>query len=217
MFAQRLREVRKEKGLTLEDLARMYNKNLNGEGGLNKGTLSKYENNKQQPLLDTVSSLAEFLQVSTDYLLGKTDYKNHHDMYSDIKNKSGNNSEIIDKVLTKIPLYTVPVSAGHGEWLNEGCEYDFIYLNNVPSNADFSLKVRGDSMSPLYCDEDIVFVRSNVIVESGQIGVFYLNGEGYLKMLRGNKLISLNDTYSEIIISEFDSFFCVGRVVGKAT
>ena len=203
MFAQRLKEARKEKGYTLEELAFAYNKRFKEKsGGLNKGTLSKYENNKQKPMMETITGLAEVLQISSDYLLG-------------VKTNVDMQAQTVEQLLTKIPLFNVPVSAGTGQWLNEGSEYEFIYLENVPKNADFSLRVRGDSMAPMYIDDDIVFVRANVIVESGQIGVFYLNGEGYLKMLRGNRLISLNDKYKDIVISEYDSFFCIGRVIGK--
>lgn len=207
MFAQRLRQTRKEKGYTLEGLALAYNKRFKqSDGGLNKGTLSKYENNKQKPMMETISGLAEILQISTDYLLGVSPYSQ--------KNTSDQN-RTPERILTKIPLFNVPVSAGGGQWLNEGSEYEFIYLEDVPKNADFTLRVRGDSMSPMYLDSDIVFVRANVIVESGQIGVFYLNGEGYLKMLRGNRLVSLNDKYKDIAVSDYDSFFCVGRVIGR--
>lgn len=68
MFGKRLREVRLSQGLTLEELANKYN--VIYDGGLNKGTLSKYENGKQEPMVSTVSHLAQILGVSSDYLLG---------------------------------------------------------------------------------------------------------------------------------------------------
>ena len=80
--------------------------------------------------------------------------------------------------------------------------------------ADFAVKVRGDSLEPLYSKDEVVLVKSEVIIESGQIGVFCLNGVGYLKMLQGNKLVSFNKKYKPIIIEEFDRFVYAGRVVG---
>ncbi len=68
MFGERLKEARKSKGLTLEQLAELYNKTYNK--GLNKGTLSKYENSKQEPMITVVQNLAALLGVSTDYLVG---------------------------------------------------------------------------------------------------------------------------------------------------
>jgi hypothetical protein len=38
---------------------------------------------------------------------------------------------------------------------------------------------------------------------------------GYIKMLQGNRLISLNSKYEPVVISEFDSFYTAGRVIGK--
>lgn len=73
MFGKRLKTIRKEKGLTLEELATIYNNKF--EAGLNKGTLSKYENEKQEPMISVVDNLATLLNVPTDYLLGKTDSK----------------------------------------------------------------------------------------------------------------------------------------------
>lgn len=69
MFSDRLKKTRKNKGLTLDELAELYNNTYGG--GLNKGTLSKYENNKQEPMISVVSNLSDILGVSVDYLLCK--------------------------------------------------------------------------------------------------------------------------------------------------
>lgn len=70
MFGERLKEIRKKQGYTLERLAELYNNTY--QAGLNKGTLSKYENNKQEPMISVVDNLATILNVPTDYLLGRT-------------------------------------------------------------------------------------------------------------------------------------------------
>lgn len=225
-FPQRLKELRKKQGYTLEELCILYNKkfsngtSINGlQKSLNKSTLSRYETGGQKPMLETLTGLAYVLKVTPDYLMGTSDKPNETN--ETIRRASSTNSEkemserSIDMLLTKLPLYTVPVSAGTGQWIEEGNDFEYIYTSDVPKGTDFCLKVRGDSMSPLYNNEDIVFVRANVIIEGGQIGVFFLNNEGYLKMLQGNKLVSLNEKYKPMQIQEFDSFFCVGRVVGK--
>ncbi len=69
MFGDKLREIRKSKNYTLEQLADEYNQRY--QGGLNKGTLSRYENSKQQPMIYVVKNLASLLGVSADYLLEK--------------------------------------------------------------------------------------------------------------------------------------------------
>lgn len=71
MFGKRLKNLRKDNDLTLDELATLYNSRY--DGGLNKGTLSKYENGKQEPMISVVINLAALFNVPTDYLLGKTD------------------------------------------------------------------------------------------------------------------------------------------------
>lgn len=67
MFGDKLKYARKQKDLTMDELSAKYN--LRYGAGLNKGTLSKYENNKQEPMITVVRNLAELLDVSVDYLL----------------------------------------------------------------------------------------------------------------------------------------------------
>ena len=65
MFSENLKIARKRKDYTLEQLANEYNKRFGG--GLSKGTLSKYENGKQEPMITVVINLAEILDVSIDF------------------------------------------------------------------------------------------------------------------------------------------------------
>lgn len=66
-FGNRLKQIRCQNYLTLDELATKYNSTYGG--GLNKGTLSKYENGKQEPLFSTVVNLANLLNVTVDYFL----------------------------------------------------------------------------------------------------------------------------------------------------
>lgn len=64
-FGQRFKELRKNKGLTQETLAKNFY--------LNKSSISRYEQNKQLPEMDLLKKFADFFDVSIDYLLGRTD------------------------------------------------------------------------------------------------------------------------------------------------
>ncbi len=120
--------------------------------------------------------------------------------------------------ITYINCYDLAVSAGTGEPLG-----DTYYTNKleipterVPDNAHYCVRVNGNSMEPAYRDGDIVFVeRLDGSVREGEIGVFALNGEGYIKRLGRAQLISLNPDYEPIPIREFDDLRCQGRVLGK--
>lgn len=80
MFGDKLKLIRKSKGFTLDSLAELYNKTF--DAGLNKGTLSKYENNKQEPMISVVDNLATLLGVSVDFLLDKIP---PHEQHSELK------------------------------------------------------------------------------------------------------------------------------------
>lgn len=64
-FQERMKEIRTEKDITLEDLAKALN--------TTKSTLSRYENNLRVPNVDFINQLAKYFNVSVDYLLGNTD------------------------------------------------------------------------------------------------------------------------------------------------
>lgn len=64
-FADRLKQLRLEKGDTLRDLAARFD--------MNAASLSNYELGKNEPKLSMVEKLAEYYGVSVDYLLGRVD------------------------------------------------------------------------------------------------------------------------------------------------
>ncbi len=109
------------------------------------------------------------------------------------------------------------VSAGHGYGLDEGDSWEEIEIPDTPEarKADFAVTIQGDSMQPIYFDGDIVLVKSASDVDKGQVGIFYLNGKGYIKKKGNGVLISLNKNYEDIIITDTDEFRCFGSVVGR--
>lgn len=62
MFSQRIKELRKNKGITQIEFAKLFN--------IATGTIAMYETGKRQPDYETLKRIAEFFNVSTDYLLG---------------------------------------------------------------------------------------------------------------------------------------------------
>ena len=66
VFTERLKELRKEKGLTLDQ--------LEIATGLSRSAISDYENGKRTPSASVIITLARFFEVTTDYLLGGSDF-----------------------------------------------------------------------------------------------------------------------------------------------
>ena len=113
-----------------------------------------------------------------------------------------------------IKLYDTPAAAGSGEYLDGESYTELPIDKTIPSNADFAIKVSGDSMEPRFVDGQIVFIHQQQTLEVGEIGIFALSGDSYIKKLGHGELISLNPIYKPIKIQDFDSFRVFGRVVG---
>lgn len=111
------------------------------------------------------------------------------------------------------------VSAGTGFNFNDDDDWQEAEVYEVPEvhTADFAVEVDGDSMEPVYCDGDILLVKSTPVIDRGDVGVFTLNSCGYVKELGENQLISYNDKYKPINFSADDDITCWGKVLGKTT
>lgn len=74
-------------------------------------------------------------------------------------------------------------------------------------------------MEPEFHDGQIAWVLQQESVANGEIGIFALNGEAYIKKLQNDKdgifLISLNEKYSPIPVGEDDRLDIFGKVLGK--
>ena len=67
MFGKRLASLRKKMGISQYELADRL--------GFSRGQLANYEQGKRQPDFDTLQKIADFFEVSTDYLLGRSENK----------------------------------------------------------------------------------------------------------------------------------------------
>lgn len=76
----RLKFLRNEKGENLEKIAKYLDVSIQ--------TISNYENGKREMTPDTIIKLAEYFNVSTDYLLGKSDIRNPNTQKDDILNEA---------------------------------------------------------------------------------------------------------------------------------
>jgi SOS-response transcriptional repressor LexA len=117
-----------------------------------------------------------------------------------------------------IRLYDQTVSAGRGNFLSDD-SYELISAGNeVPSDTDYALRISGDSMEPRYHDGQIVYIRQQNTLENGEIGIFLLDEEAYIKKLQNDQnglfLISLNKNYAPIPIEPYSEFSILGQVIG---
>lgn len=121
----------------------------------------------------------------------------------------------------KVPYYHRLGSAGKGDYLWDDLLEDEIEIPDTreTKGGDFVIGVDGKSMEPTYWNDDMVLVKSMDQIEIGEIGVFILHGNCYIKELGTNQLISHNPApaYDPISYDEDSDISCKGKVVYNLT
>lgn len=113
----------------------------------------------------------------------------------------------------EIPCYPRLASAGTGEYLFDDIPTSTIKIDaREYPKADYAIQVNGDSMEPTYYDGDTLIVERNAIPAEGQVGIFIVDGRGYVKRMGNGELLSDNKAY-ESIVGEYGK--CLGKVLGK--
>lgn len=237
MIGNRIKELRKSHNLTLEELADTLNKEYPDTINFNKGRISKWENNKEEPRLSSVKILADFFDVPLDYFNGiDIDQAEILPIYSKLSKDrqekvlsyakgqldEQESATILDKYKNDdyiIDYVEGLVAAGNGTFQEDNLHMEVkLRADDVPDNYDTIAKVAGDSMEPLIEDNDLLFIKVTSQVEVNSIGIFQVNGKNFVKKLKRDYdgswyLQSLNNAYEEIHLSEKDDIRTIGEVV----
>lgn len=144
---EKLRELRKNKKITMKELGNQLN--------LAESTISLYETGAREPDNDTLKKIADFFGVSIDYLLGRTSYK-----------PKGVKIPVLGTIPAGVPI----------EAIEEVLDYEEISEDMASHGTYFALKVKGNSMLPTIKDGDVVIVRQQDDADSGKICVVMING-----------------------------------------
>lgn len=190
-----LKDYRTNLGISLDELGKIT--------GIPKSTLSRYENNFDQKMdIGNVFEIAKALKIPIS-VIGR---------------------EIFDGLTAdedfgaKVPVLG-KVSAGLGtEAYEEVLCYETVEAK-YGTNDYFCLQVKGDSMSPRIDHEDIVLVKRQNYVESGELAIVIVDNEdGLIKKVEyGNdciKLISFNMQHYPERVFEKDEMNRV-KIIGK--
>ena len=199
---KRIIKTLKEKELSQKDLCEYI--------GRKEQAFSDWKAGRSNSYKKYIDQIAEYLDVSADYLLGKTDIPERMEDYF----------TVIDMPEQKLlPIFGL-VSAGTGCFADE----DILGYESADKKycdgEHFWLRVKGDSMSPRIQDGDLVLVRKQSSVDSGDIGVFLVNGEdGYVKKVRYSEnhiiLSSFNSMYKDIVFegAEVQRVRVLGKII----
>ncbi|MCG9812359.1 MULTISPECIES: XRE family transcriptional regulator [Staphylococcus] len=108
------------------------------------------------------------------------------------------------------------VSAGVGERLHDETLFTEMVKGPVPPH-DLALKVNGDSMEPMFKNGEIIFVEKTHNIKNGQIGIFIIEEEAYVKKVFVEDdrltLVSLNKEYRDLHFYRNESVRLVGKVI----
>lgn len=167
-IGDRIKSLREKRGVMQQDVCEALN--------IEQSTLANYENNRRVPKVEILAKIAEYYNVSVDYLLGRdrADAENHR-------------IPVLGNVAAGIPISAIQ---NVEDW------------EEIPSTFGdareyFALTVKGHSMEPRIWDGDRVIVHKQSDVDSGQTAVVLVNGDEATvkrvkKMEGGIMLIALN-------------------------
>ena len=230
----RIRTAREKAGIYQGKLAEMLD--------LTSGRIiSNWENNVARPDADNIAKLCRALNVSAAYLIGyygslaesENMGEDEHELIRNYRALDDHGRDLVDTIIAKeldrmsrsqrskviyrqLPYFDYAASAGTGLYLDDvDSEIISVEYNDITANADFAIPVSGDSMEPKFFDGDRVCIKSCPAIEIGDIGLFIVNGEAYIKKFGGDRLISLNKKYADISFGDSDSIVCRGLVLGK--
>lgn len=222
----RIKQAREAQKLTREQVVTRMREFLPNEKSVATRTLVSWESGDTEPRVTQAIALAHALgyrEVSDLFNESEGPQLNHLGMnrleeYRDLLLRSPQFCENIHPTIRILPVYLQPASAGTGQWLDDDLSEEMEVDDSVPANAEFGVRLAGDSMSPRFADGQIVWARKAENAENGEIVLCVLNDQGYCKKLyrneRGVFLLSLNPKYDPISITEADEFRIMGRVVG---
>jgi len=202
-----IRKLRTEKGLTQEQLGEMV--------GVQKAAVQKWENGSVQNLKRaTIKKLSEIFNVSPVTFVKE--------------NAEPHEPSNISYVMGSRNIYNIPVfenvSAGFGAYASdEVIDYIPVVITNTADVEDtISIKVKGDSMYPKIEDGDIIIVRRQTSVDSGDIAVVLVDGDEGLvkKVVYGSTWIELQSINEDYPVQRFDGaevtrLRVVGKVIGS--
>jgi repressor LexA len=162
--------LREEKGLSQNEIAKLL--------GIDRTTYVKYETGDSKPYRK-INELSKLFAVSVDYLLGLDQGK---------QAKSG---------AVKIPVLGRVVAGIPIDAIEEILDYEEITPELAVTGEFFALKIKGHSMEPRICEGDVVIVRKQNDIESGETAIVLVNGnDATIKRVRiqenGITLIATN-------------------------
>lgn len=198
-IGERIKKRRNELRLSADEVAKAL--------GKNRATIYRYESNDIEKLpTEVLEPLARVLQTTPAALMGWSDDPEPSKIYDNIFPIKTQRIPLLGKIACGEPIFADQ-------------ERDQYIFADEDIKADFALQAKGDSMinARIY-DGDIVFIRSQPIVNDGEIAAVLIDDEATLKRVYIEDdritLVAENPKYKPIIIAENDHQNV--KILGKA-
>ena len=133
MFAERLKQLRKENGISQQKLADLL--------GLRQSTVAMWEKGKNSPEYESLLKIAKIFGTSMDYLTGQKAQKTAHRI------------PVLGYVRAGIPT----------EAVEEILDYEDVTVPESDKGNYFALRIKGDSMAPRMMEGDTVIVKKHMM------------------------------------------------------
>ena len=223
-FGEKIKEARKEKKMTQKELA--------AKIGAAHNSVSDWENNKNKPDPDTIELICGVLDISPNYLMdARADSISPWEkmLLNKYRSLDQRGRDVIDFLVNEeyyrcnqleesakygnmVPMPYAGQRAAAGRWIfDETIPAEAIMVPPM-EGADFVIGISGDSMAPTFADGQKVYVKRTADLSYGEIGLFQLGGELYIKELTANGLRSHNPSWP--LIPKSDEIIVIGRVLG---
>lgn len=182
--------------------------------------LNEFYNSEERKSINRINN--NIIQLNEDGLIQVESYSKDLLKIEDYRRDTLSDAEIIcfkqaiapplSVKPTRLYTYMQKIACAGGGFVFEDIPTDVIEAPYM-EGADFIIGVNGDSMEPTYYDGDKVYVEKMQMVEIGDIGIFVVNNECFIKEAGKDGLISHNPKYP--IIPGTESIQCIGKVLGK--
>lgn len=193
---------------TALDMRDMKQADLVNITGIGKSSISTYISGEYEPKQKNIYKIAKALDVNEAWLMGYDVPMKRKDSENKIK---GVRIPVLGYVRAGVPIDAV----------EEVLDYEEIHPNMAATGDFFALKIKGDSMEPRITEGDVVIVREQPDVESGEIAIVLVNGdEGTVKKLvkyeNGSiALVAFNSAYQPMVFTPEQIETLPVQVIGK--
>ena len=201
---ENIKKRRLELNLSQEELAEM-------TGYTSRSSIAKIEKGLVDLSQSKITLFAHALKTTPAYLMGWEE---------DEKQPKKDNSTRPRKKGVKIPVLGEVVAGVPIEAIEDILDYEEITEEMAAKGEHFALKVKGDSMEPVFYAGDIVIVRQQPTADSGDIVIALVNGdESTIKKLKliddGLMLIPANPAYEPMYYTRKQIDTLPVSIIGK--